>query len=81
MADPYNHNPFCSDDRRESRSEYAANRALADTVRNRFSKELDDADHYSDTFARGILCGIADVASDLGVNLGAENLDRWINRG
>ena len=79
--DPYNSNPFRSDDSRESRSEYAANRALADTVRDRFEKELDNADRYTDNFARGILCGIADIASDLGVTLGNRNLERWLERG
>lgn len=79
--DPYNSNPFRSDDRRESRSEYAANRALADTVRDRFSSTLTEADRYTDAFARGMLCGIADVASDLGVNLGNRNLERWLERG
>lgn len=34
MANPYDNNPFSTDhDKRELRSEYAANRALRDTLR------------------------------------------------
>jgi hypothetical protein len=43
MADPYNHNPFASDNSREFRSEYAANRALADDRR-----EAEDLDPWNE---------------------------------
>ena len=41
MADPYNHNPFSTDDGdRELRSEYAANKALSKTIANQLNKLL-----------------------------------------
>lgn len=43
MADPYNHNPFSTDNGdRELRSEYAANKALGKAIANQLNKLLPD---------------------------------------
>ena len=59
------------------RNEYDANRALAATVNKSFRKELKDAENYSDDFARGILTGMAQLATDLRVTLDTSNLKEW----
>jgi hypothetical protein len=40
MANPYDNNPFKTDDNRDSRSEYDANRAIKEGIVSR--EELDD---------------------------------------
>lgn len=76
--DPYNNNPFTTDNKRDTRSESDANRELAATVQNRFEKALDDFDVYkTEGFGVGYASGVLDVATDLGVVVTRGSLNRF----
>lgn len=76
---PYDNNPFATDSN-EIKNEHDANRALVATVRKAFHDELQicNKDVYGRDYAKGKLCGIAQVSIALGLTLDHDDVQDWI---
>lgn len=79
MCDPYNSNPFKTDNARDSRSEYDANRNLRDTI-NREAKHAQSVYHNADNaFDRAYALGMSTALTHVSIDMLCNSIDMTEN--
>lgn len=72
---PYDNNPFKTDETKDTRSEYDANRALVDSVRETAGKATAAWKIQDDPYNRGYALGVAQALTYVEIDLRAKTSD------